>query len=121
MKTGALIAIVDDDKAIRLGLSSLARSEGYAVKLFATAEAFLGQLTSNAFDCLVTDIQMPGISGLELQQILRKSHPALPIIVMTAFPERSIRDKAIAAGAICFLNKPFDAATILRCLAEAVA
>jgi FixJ family two-component response regulator len=121
MHKAALIAIVDDDKAIRLGLSSLARSEGYTVKLFASAEAFLAQLATTAFDCLVTDVQMPGISGLELQQILKLTHPKLPVIVMTAYPEQSIRDKAIAAGAIYFLNKPFDAATILRCIADAIA
>lgn len=120
MKAVALIAIVDDDEAIRLGLSSLARSAGYAVKLFASAEAFLAQADAATPDCVITDIQMPGIGGLELQQILKRSHPTLPIVVMTAFPEQKIRDKAVAAGAVCFLSKPFDAETILRCLAVAI-
>ena len=116
----ALIAIVDDDEAIRLGLSSLARSEGYDVRLFASAEAFLAQVDAIAPDCVITDIQMPGIGGLEMQYILKQSHPALPILVMTAFPEQPIRDKALAAGAICFLSKPFDAETILQFVAAAI-
>jgi FixJ family two-component response regulator len=115
-----LVAIVDDDESIRFGLSSLARSVGYAVTLSATAEAFLSELQTTVPDCVIADIQMPGIGGLELQRILKQTHPSLPIVIMTAFPEDSIREKVISAGAVCFLSKPFDGETILNCLADAI-
>ena len=120
MSAIALVAIVDDDKAILSGLSSLTRSAGYQVRLYHSAEEFLADKQLPEPACVLTDVQMPGMNGLELQQALRKTHPALPIIFMTAFPADMIRHKALQAGAHCFLHKPFDADTILRALAEAM-
>ena len=120
MRRPSLIAIVDDDESIRLGLSSLARSVGYAIALFATAEAFLLALETTVPDCVIADIQMPGMGGLELQRLLKQTHPTLPIVVMTAFPEEAIREKVMSSGAVCFLSKPFDGEAILKCLAEAI-
>ncbi|RVT90945.1 response regulator transcription factor [Sphingomonas crocodyli] len=120
MTPSPLIAIVDDDGAIRNGLSSLLRSEGYGVELFASAEAFLDRSAPNALDCLITDIQMPGLTGLELQAILRKDRPSMPVIIMTAFPEPTYRERATANGAICFLSKPFNADELLNCVGRAV-
>ncbi|BAK65751.1 response regulator receiver protein [Sphingobium sp. SYK-6] len=120
MTAKPLISVVDDDAAIRIGLSSLIRSEGYEVALFESAEAFLASGASGKPGCLLTDIQMPGMSGLDLQARIRVEHPALPVLVMTAFPEEAMRQRALSAGAVCFLSKPFDAQELLRCLRRAL-
>jgi FixJ family two-component response regulator len=117
----ALVAIVDDDEAILIGLSSLVRSAGYRVRLYRSAEAFLADAGEPAPDCVLTDVQMPGMNGLELQAELMRGRPALPVIFMTAFPEAAIREKALRGGAREFLHKPFEAETILQVLATAVA
>ncbi|PZW42988.1 response regulator receiver domain-containing protein [Humitalea rosea] len=119
MCSSSVIAIVDDDEAIRAALSSLLRSLGYEVRLFASAESFLADSRASP-DCLVTDIQMPGMNGLQLQLAIRNRRPRLPVIVITAFPEDAVREQAIAAGALHFLSKPFEADAIARCLSEAV-
>lgn len=120
MDQGPHIAIVDDDDAIRRGLSSLLRAQDFRVALFDSAETFLDSLRIGLPQCLLTDIQLPGLSGLDLQFRLRAEHPALPVLVMTAYPETSLRDQALAAGAVCFLSKPFDDRDLLRCLRRAV-
>ncbi|NKE47119.1 response regulator [Roseomonas frigidaquae] len=117
MAGGPIIAVVDDDAAIRTALSRLLRSLDYRVRLFASAEAFLAD--GDEVDCLVTDVQMPGMNGLELQRAVRRSRPELPVIIITAFPEAAIREQAVAAGARHFLSKPFAAETIAQCLREA--
>ncbi|MDS9469429.1 response regulator [Paracoccus sp. MBLB3053] len=110
------IAVVDDDEAIRVGLSSLLRSENYRVGLFDCAEAFLGSLAQAMPQCLLTDIQLPGLSGLDLQFRMRVDHPELPVMVMTAFPSENARQMALATGAIRFLSKPFSDGELLDCL-----
>jgi FixJ family two-component response regulator len=120
MNKTPIIAIVDDDAAIRTALSSLVRSMGYGARLFASAEAFLADRPEAPPGCLMTDIQMPGMNGLDLQRLLRQKMPGLPVIVITAFPEEAMREQAMAAGALCFLSKPFTADTIARCLRNAV-
>lgn len=115
-----LIAVVDDDEAIRSGLSSLIRSEGYDVVLFDSAEAFIASLAQRVPQCLLTDIQMPGISGLDLQARMCAEQPDLPVLIMTAFPGNAVRARALAAGATCFLSKPFDACELLLCIQHAL-
>jgi FixJ family two-component response regulator len=115
-----VIAVVDDDQGIRAALRSLLRSVGYQVRVFADAPAFLADAARDRPDCLVTDIQMPGMNGLDLQRAVRARYPDLPVIVVTAFPEDAIRRQAMADGALHFLAKPFESGAILRCLAEAV-
>jgi len=117
----ALVAIVDDDDAIRRGLSSLLRSAGYGVRLFASAEEYLVDSASPRPDCVLTDIQMPGMSGLDLQDRLAKTSPATPVLIMTAFPTIAIEERATAAGARSFLSKPFDAGVLLQALQDALA
>ncbi|WP_077147439.1 response regulator transcription factor [Sphingopyxis sp. KK2] len=119
--TSPLIAVVDDDRAIRVALSSLLRSEGFRVTAYASAEDFLQSIATTVPDCLLTDIQMTGMSGLDLQDRLSHDMPQLPVFVMTAFPETQIRDCAIAGGAHCFLKKPFDALDLLKCIRTALA
>jgi FixJ family two-component response regulator len=116
-----VIAVIDDDKAILAGLSSLLRSAGYRVVLYKTAEAFLGQNRAKLPGCVLTDVQMPGMNGLELQAELQRRHPELPIVFMTAFPEEAIREQAMKAGALAFFNKPFEADAVLQVLAAAIA
>lgn len=119
MAASSLVAIVDDDEGVRKAVSNLARSAGYAVRLFASAEDFLADETCPRPDCLLTDIQMPGMNGLELQAAVRAGPASLPILMMTAFPELAIQELALAGGALCILSKPFDAETLLSYLARA--
>lgn len=120
MTASSVIAVVDDDAAIRTGISSLLRSAGYAVRLFGSGEALLDALPEAEPQCVLTDIQMPGLGGLELQAMLAEQYRSLPIIVMTAFPEPALRQRVLAAGAVCFLGKPFEAEELLECLRRAL-
>jgi len=117
-ETGKMLAVVDDDASIRKAVSSLVRSAGYSVRLYESGEAFLADDTLPGADCLLTDIQMPGMNGLELQLAVAQRFPGLPVIVMTAFPKPVLRSRALAAGAARFLGKPFPADELLEVLAE---
>jgi FixJ family two-component response regulator len=102
-----MITIVDDDESVRESTKALVRSLGYNARAFCSAEEFLD---SNLDDsgCLILDVQMPGRSGIELQELLIAQGRRTPIIFVTAFPDERTRDQAISAGAIGFLNKPFS-------------
>jgi len=117
-----LIAIIDDDESMRIGLVTLVRSAGYAAQGFASAEEFLGlgPGSSRGFACVITDIQMPGLSGIELKQRLSAELCPLPVIMITARNEADLEERALAAGAACFLRKPFEAAVLIRCLEMAL-
>jgi FixJ family two-component response regulator len=116
-----LIAIIDDDLPVRVGLASLVRSLGYTTCIFDSAEAFLQSNEAQTCDCLITDVQMPGMDGIALQSRLLACASALPIIFITAFPEDRIRDQVLGAGAYGFLSKPFAADALDRCLTAALA
>lgn len=88
---------------------------------FASAEDFLNSTEADTTDCLIADIQMPGMSGIELQQALASAGRKLPIIFITAFPENRIRDQVLAAGAICLLSKPCDGDTLVNSIEFALA
>lgn len=115
------IAIVDDDPSVRIATESLVRSLGMKVTTFPSAEDFLAFLGSEAIDCLITDVQMDGIGGVELSQILRERGDATPVIFITAFPDDRIRDRVMAAGAIGFLGKPFEGQALIDCIDLALA
>lgn len=115
-----LIAIVDDDESVCIGMTSLVRSLGYEVQTFACAEDFLQSQERSGTACLISDVQMPGLGGLELQRILAAEGSRLPIIFMTAYPDADIRQLAIQGGALCFLSKPFDGADLIQCLEHAL-
>jgi FixJ family two-component response regulator len=102
-----MITIVDDDESVRESTKALVRSLGYDARAFASAEEFLD---SNLYDssCLILDVQMKGLSGIELQEILIAQGRRTPIIFVTAFPNERTRDQALNAGAIGFLSKPFS-------------
>ena len=105
LSQSSLIAIVDDDEAIREATQGLLKAVGYATEVFPSAEDFLASGRLHEVACLITDIQLGRMSGLQLQRQLGSSGFRAPIIVMTAFPEDGRR--ALAAGALCVLDKPF--------------
>ena len=105
MSQSSLIAIVDDDEAIREATQGLLKAVGYATEASLSAEDFLASRRLNEVACLITDTQLGGMSGVQLQRQLGSSGFTAPIIVMTAFPEDGRR--ALAAGALCVLDKPF--------------
>lgn len=110
-----LISIIDDDESMRTAVGGLIRSLGYEARSFASAEEFLGH-GSDGFACIITDIQMPGMSGIELKQHLDACRCRLPVIMITARTEPGLEEKALASGASCFLRKPFEAAALIGCL-----
>jgi len=115
-----LIAIVDDDESVRVGTTSLVRSFGYEVQTYASAEDFLQSQERLSTSCLISDVQMPGLGGLELQKLLAAENSQTPIIFITAFPDAQVRTQALQAGAVCFLSKPFDGETLIECLENAL-
>jgi FixJ family two-component response regulator len=116
-----LIAIVDDDDSFRRATTSFIRSLGYAVLQFGSAEAFLNSDRLHDADCLISDVQMPGMNGIELQSKLTVQGYRLPIIFVTAFSEMRARAQALSAGAIGFLAKPFSDEELIECLDKALA
>jgi len=109
-----LIAVVDDDASIRAATDSLLRSRGYAVFTFESAEGFLQSAELNGTSCVITDVRMPVMGGIELQAILRAQGCTVPFIFITAFPEGVVRTQAMNGGATSFLSKPFDAPTLIK-------
>ena len=109
-----LIAVIDDDASIRLATDSLLRSRGYAVCAFASSGDFLQSARLNETACVITDVRMPVMGGIELQAILRARGCTVPFVFITAFPEEGVRLQAMNGGATCFLTKPFDAPTLIK-------
>ena len=111
-----LISIIDDDEAVRRSLDDLIRSAGWRARGFSSAEAFLKSNQLSEIDCLILDLCLPGMSGLELQRQLAADNSDLPIIFITAHESGDRRRQAIGAGAVAFLNKPFDEADLLNAI-----
>lgn len=120
LRTGPTISIVDDDESMRCAVKSLVTSLGFAACTFASAEEFLHSPRLDDTDCLITDLQMPGLSGIELQKSLLARHRHIPIIFMTAFPEERMRTRAMEAGALGFLSKPFETQTLITLIDKAI-
>ncbi len=114
------IAFVDDDEAVRDALSNLLLSLDFCVAPFASAEAFLASSACRSAACLITDVQMPGMSGLDLQRHLACSGNRMPVILITAFPLDHVRRQAEAEGAIGFFAKPFDGRLMIECIERAL-
>jgi FixJ family two-component response regulator len=108
------VAIVDDDEALCRSLVDLMRSVGHRAKPFATAEALLMSSELLLFGCIVADVHMPGMGGLNLVRKLREQGVMTPVIIITALPDRHLDDEAISVGAQCLLRKPFEAATLIN-------
>jgi FixJ family two-component response regulator len=120
MRSASLISIVDDDEAIRDATEALLRSLGYRAVTFASAEEFLQSDSLGNTECLITDVQMPGLSGVDLQHWLIARGVKIPTIFITAFPEDGARSRAMKAGAVGYLGKPFSEDSLLKCLDSAV-
>lgn len=114
------VFIVDDDASIRDSLSLLLSLRGYATALFANAEDFLAALQPDWRGCVVVDIRMPGMSGLELQRCLRERGPSLPVIVITAHGDVAAARQAFLADAVDFIEKPFDGKQLLGAIENAL-
>ena len=121
MQKVPVIAIVDDDDSFRRATTSFVRSLGYDAAAFDSAEAFLKSKHLREADCLISDVQMPGMTGIELQDELIAQGRAMPIIFITAFPEMKVRAQALASGAVGILDKPFSDQTLIKFLRKALA
>jgi FixJ family two-component response regulator len=119
-ESDAVIAIVDDDPSVREGLSSLIRSAGLQVETFASAQEFLARPGAEAPSCLVLDLQLPGLSGLDLQRRMAEVGPEIPIVFLTGHGNIPASVQAMKAGAVEFLTKPFDEHDLLQAIQEAV-
>jgi FixJ family two-component response regulator len=109
-----MVAVVDDDEAFRAALQRLLKSAGFSVRSFASAEDFLDCGQQHETGCLITDIRMPGMSGLDLQATLNAEHCPIPTIFITAHGDETLRLQAMRGGAVTFLAKPFDDAILLE-------
>lgn len=121
MPRARCIAIVDDDPSVRDATGSLIRSLGHAVRTFGSAADFLESTALDPVDCLITDVQMDPVGGIELAQRLRDTGSTLPVIFMTAFPDERIRERTLSAGAAGFFAKPFDGQALIECVERAIA
>jgi len=115
-----LISIVDDDSLARDGICELIDSLGYKGVTFESANHFLQSDVVADTTCLITDVQMPGLNGLELQEALRSQGYQTPVIVITAYPNEKNRARAFANGAVGFLSKPFNEQCLIECLNAAI-
>ena len=115
-----IIAVVDDDQAIREAMDDLIMSFGYECRLFSSAEEFLKFEEQAAIDCIVVDVKMPGLSGIELQSELNRlgSHP--PMIFVTSYEDERTRNAALNGGAFAFLRKPVNIGALMGCLESAL-
>lgn len=115
-----MISIVDDDESVRESTSSLVRSLGYRAAAFASAEAFLQSGSVQETNCVITDIQMEGLSGIDLQERLVAEGYKVPLIFITGFPDERTEIRVLQAGAVGYLTKPFSDANLIACLDAAL-
>lgn len=115
-----MISIVDDDESVRESTSSLVRSLGYRTAAFPSAEAFLNSGSLEETSCVITDIQMAGLSGVDLQDRLAAAGCTVPIIFITAFPDERTQFHVLQAGAAGYLTKPFSDEHLIACLESAL-
>ena len=120
LSTLSVISVIDDDASVRAATNNLLSSHGYLVYTFASAGDFLQSARLDGSSCVVADVQMPVMSGLDLLTHMRAQGHTAPFIFITAFPDESVRARALKAGAICFLAKPFAAPTLIECLGTAL-
>jgi FixJ family two-component response regulator len=120
LSTLSVISVIDDDASVRAATSNLLSSHGYPVDTFASAEEFLQSARPGGSSCVIADVQMSVMSGLDLLTHMRAQGYGVPFIFITAFPEESVRARALKAGAICFLTKPFAGPALIKCLEVAL-
>ena len=115
-----MIAVVDDDESVREALAGLMKSLGYRAMAFSCAEDFLKSQGRDSTACLIADVQMPGMTGPELHGQLIASGKPVPTILITAYPDKGMRLRALQAGVVCCLTKPFRESELLACLDSAL-
>ena len=121
MSRTPVIAIVDDDQSIREALDDLILSCGYRSRLFASAEEYLADQDRSSIDCMLVDVKMPGLTGIELQAALNEQvAPKPPMIFMTSYSDRTTRAAALSGGAFAFLGKPVNFDQLVQCLEQAL-
>ncbi|MGZ8269510.1 MAG: response regulator transcription factor [Burkholderiales bacterium] len=116
-----LVAIVDDDESIRNATRDLLRAAGFSTATFEDAESFFGWASRASTACVVADIRMPGMSGVELYRALVASGERIPTVIITAHPEDVAQSRAREAGITCYLSKPFEPDDLLECVRKALA
>jgi FixJ family two-component response regulator len=120
MSKAPFIAIVDDDEFFRGSMRRLMRSPGYTVEAFPSAAVFLASRRLDNTTCLIADIQMPGMTGVELNARLIEAGHKIPTILVTAYPDEVTRARALKDGVVCYLRKPFDDNDFMDCIRKAV-
>jgi FixJ family two-component response regulator len=115
-----MVAVIEDDESYRVAVQRLLKSAGLYVQSFVSAEAFLNSRQQQETGCLISDIRMPGMSGLELQSKLNSDHCPIPTIFITAHGDEKMRLQAMRGGAVKFLTKPFDGETLLEAVRVAL-
>jgi FixJ family two-component response regulator len=119
-KPKPLIAIIDDDESMREAIKGFVRSLGYRADAVGSAQEFLGSRLVRRTSCVIADMQMPGMTGLELYQRLSTSANPVPTILITAYPDDSVRERALSAGVVGYLSKPFEENDLLACIRSAL-
>lgn len=115
-----LISVVDDDQVVRASIRRLVRSFGYTVEAFPSAADFLAFPHLDETGCLIADVHMPGMTGVELHRRLVEAGRSIPTILITAYPDNAVRARALADGVLCYLSKPFDDEDLIRCVRTAL-
>jgi FixJ family two-component response regulator len=120
MAKNALISVVEDDEPFRESMRKLMTALGYTVEAFPSAANFLASPRLAETACLVADVQMPGMTGIELHRHLVDAGYAIPMILVTAYPNEAARTRALKTGVVCYLRKPVDDEQLARCLRSAL-
>ena len=120
MSRERLIAVIEDDESFRVALVDALSSLGYGARGFASAEEFIAGDGTETYDCVITDIHMPGMSGFDLMRQLLAHDSSAPVIMITADAEPGLEARAAAIGAVCLLRKPFEAGALIDCLERAL-
>ena len=121
MTENPLVVVVDDDRSIRNATRDLLKAAGFSTATFEDAESFLASASRTTAACLVADMRMPGMTGLELYEALVASGNSIPTVLITAHPEDVTQTRAREAGITCYLSKPFAPDDLLECVREALA
>ena len=120
MNSNTLISIVDDDESVREAVEGLIESLGFRVNAFPSAMDFLASPAVADTSCMIADVHMPQMSGIELHQRLTEQGHDIPTILITAYPCESVRARALASGVVCYLVKPFDDDALIGCVRSAL-
>lgn len=115
-----LIAAVDDDRRVRQSIQSVLESVGYQTAMFETAEGLLQSGLLSRLGCVIVDVRLPGLDGVELQQRIRQQEPLMPVIFVTAHDDDDIRERALQGGAAAYMMKPFDAVALVTAVGRVV-